>query len=134
VLTSPDGRYSLAVSDDGILLEGPLSTIVLDDTGIGIDSGLDVTVASGGGRLEIDGSGVDVSGTRVDVDASTSLELEGAGSVALESSGTATVNGSIIKIGGTGCLPAARQTDPVSVEPTTGLGTILTGASTVLIC
>lgn len=75
--TSPNGLYSLRVTDTGIVMTGDGSTIALDGSGITVQSGADpIAIRSGGALL------VDVAGdTTVDLDGSLTLVAAGNASV-----------------------------------------------------
>jgi uncharacterized protein YjbI with pentapeptide repeats len=82
-LRSPNGRFSLAVDNDGVTMQGPGSSVAVDNAGV---------VIEGSGRTEIRSSGqVRLQGTSVQLDGST-----------VQLNGLITLNGS--------CAPVANAT------------------------
>lgn len=126
--TSPNGQYSLSVTDAGIRLAGLGSTIVLDANGIEvrsatvltIRSGLDTSVRAGTGLTAEAGTGATLRGSSVTVDSASLLSLDGA----------------LVQIRpGPGCRPGARLGD--SIAGTAGTGGAVTGivsGGTPLVC
>lgn len=90
--TSPNGQYSLSVTDAGIRLAGLGSTIVLDAAGIRIDSAQALTLRSTFGTS---------------IRASAGLTAESGG-------GILTLEGPLVRIGTAGCRPAARLGDAIA--------------------
>ena len=72
VFESPDGRYSLSVTNDGIDLVGPVGSVRITDVGVIVGGVAPVTVESnvrvtvdGGNVVELDANAVEVAGTQV---------------------------------------------------------------------
>ena len=119
--TFTSGQYSLSVTDDGIMLSGPLSAkVVLDATGVTVESTSPVTIRSS--------TSVSVRGTAV--------SLKGDGTLSAEAGGVAEVKGAVVHVNGGGsCGPAARVGDQI-VGTATGpavTGQIVTGSPTVCV-
>jgi hypothetical protein len=138
--TSPNGQYSISVTDTGVTIAHGGSTISLVGTDIRVHS-------SGTAELE-SALGMTLRGsTDVTVESASGLALKGGTDVNVVSGGTATVQGSSIvtikgstvKInpGAATCLLAARMGDPVLSSSTnqgaTSTGTIMSGSGTVCI-
>jgi hypothetical protein len=110
VFTSPNGLFTLSVTDNGISLAGPGSSVTLDSAGA-------VTVTTAGGAVAVSsGSGVSVQagGSSVDV-----------------GPGVVSVQATSISLNG-GSQPVARVGDLVTGSPGSGTGTIQNGNPTVL--
>ena len=126
--TSPNGQYSLSVTDAGIRLAGIGSTILLDATGIRVDSATTLTLRSGQDTSLRAGAGLTA-------EASAIATLRGAG-VTVDSQTLLTLEGQVARIGpGPGCSPAARLGDPIT-GTTAGVavtGVIFGGSPTVCV-
>ena len=61
--TSPNGQYSLSVTDTGIVLSGAGSTINLTSTGVQVRSAGDLTLQSGSALVAQAGTGVSIDGS-----------------------------------------------------------------------
>jgi hypothetical protein len=112
--TSPNGLFTLSVTNAGIELSGPSSRIRL----------------TGGGGIELrSATGVDVVATgAVTVQAGTAVGVEAAGGATIEAGGVLSVRGSAVAVNpAAGCAPAARLGDMVSGT------TIVTGSPSVCI-
>ena len=112
--TSPNGLFSLSVTDTAIELSGPSSRIRL----------------TGGGGVEIrSATGVDViANGAVTVQAGTAVGIEAAGTATIEAGGVLSVRGSAVAVNpGAGCAPAARLGDTVAGT------TIVTGSPSVCV-
>lgn len=107
-LTSPDGRFSVRVTDSGILLTGPAAVLRVNETDVQVDA-INTLVRSQG-RTAID------SGLTTDVGAGAVISLDGA----------------VIRLNGGNCAPAARVGDRTAVDEAGGV--IVTGSATVTIC
>ncbi len=110
VAASPNGKYSITVTDEGINLNTPGGGIVLNEKAININSTAPVNIKS-----------------------STTVYING---VAVNISGGATTNitGGIINLNNAGSgFPAARVGDSVTGNPGGGINSIITGSGTVLI-
>lgn len=108
---SPDGRYTISVTNAGIVLAGPASTLVLDDAGT---------------RLRSGDSNLDLTPVRA--------RLQGA-EARLAATGTTHVVGGTVRLNN-GSQPAARRGDLAQLtvpEPGTYTGPIINGSSTVFI-
>ena len=60
--TSPNGEYSLSVTDAGIVLSGAASTISLTSSGLALQSDKDLTLQSAAGFFVDAGTGVSIAG------------------------------------------------------------------------
>ena len=111
--SSPNGSYSIQVTDTGIVLKGPgVGSIKLTDTGVSIESP-----------------------TSIELRASTDLHMRAAAQADLRGDALTTVLGGQTIIGGTGgCSPVVRTTDTATVGPDGGAITFLTGSAVVKIC
>jgi hypothetical protein len=118
--TSPNGQYSLTVSDSGI------------------------TIANGtAARIVVQSGSIDARAQQdVEVEASLNATLRGTVSATVESSATTNVRGggllelrgALVRVGpGAACQPAARLGDLVIVNPDSGVGSIAFGMPTVCI-
>lgn len=107
-LTSPDGRFSVRVTDSGILLTGPAAAVRVTDTELQVDA-INTQVRSQG-RTAIE------SGLTTDIGAGAAIEL----------------NGAVIRLNGANCAPAARVGDRVAGDESGAV--IVTGSATVTIC
>ena len=91
--TSPNGQYSLSVTDAGIRLAGLGSTIVLDASGIDVRSATALTLRSTFGTS---------------IRASAGLTAESGGGVLM-------LNGPVVRVGSSAsCRPAARLGDAIT--------------------
>ena len=112
-LVSPDRRFSIVASNDGLRLLGPDAFVALGANTITLDSGgsetqLQLTPGSAGLRA---GTGV------------------------FDFAATASLTAPLVSLGGrTGCRPAARINDAVRAGGEAGLGTITAGSQRVLAC
>jgi hypothetical protein len=121
-LQSPDGKYTLSVTNAGIVATGPNGQFTLDNGGVVLKSG-----------------------TTLVLDAGTNLDLKAA-NLDLKATASATIRGSITHIGCTGGVPAARVGSQVQVNgnvavgadggsfPVISTGAVLQGSPTILIC
>jgi hypothetical protein len=130
---SPNGEYSISVTDNGVAITSPDSSIRVSGTQIRIDTmGSDSLVLKSSTGLEVE-SGVGLSlkgGSTVDVRSAAGLLLKGGG--------TATLEGSAVRVGGgMACAPAARLGDAIagtaSGDPGPFSGTIIAGTPNVCI-
>ncbi|HUH15048.1 MAG TPA: hypothetical protein VML35_04120 [Gaiellaceae bacterium] len=112
--TSPNGQFSISVTDTGVTVASPDSAISVTGSAIRVESmGLD--------PIEISAA------NRIDVDSGAAFELQAGGTASLQSAAGFAVRGAAVSINGVGCQPAARAGDVVS-------GThIVTGSTTVCI-
>jgi hypothetical protein len=107
-LTSPDGRFSIRVTNSGIVLTGPSAVVRVNESDVRVDA--NNTQIRSQSRTAID------SGLTTDVRAGAGLNL----------------NGALIGLNGSNCAPAARVGDRTA--PDGAGGTIITGSLTVTIC
>jgi hypothetical protein len=91
-------------------------SLTVGDSGVTINSVF-------GSKVTVDGSGVSVGGNV--------LSFKGIGAVSLDGGAELSIDAPIVQVNPNGCLPAARQTDLVSVPTAPGIGTIQTGDPTV---
>ena len=112
--TSPNGQYSLSVTDAGIVLASPDSSIRVTDSAIRVET-------MGPDLIELRGA------NQVKVDSGAAFELRAGSTASLQSGGGFAVRGSSVDINGVGCRPAARAGDPVVG------GSIASGSATVCI-
>ena len=129
--TSPNGQYSLNVTDGGVEIVGPNSTITVSGS-----SG--VTIASNGTVTVKADHNVNVqSGDTVTVKSGSTLSVQGDGSVTVQSAGHLALNGGgTVGINeGATCIPAARKGDLIEGTATGAsvFGDILTGSPIVCI-
>jgi hypothetical protein len=130
--TSPNGKYSIAVTDTGVTLDGPGITEVAI-------AGDDVVVNSlGTFTLKADSDASIRSGTGLTVRSGTTLDLRGGASANLEGAASLTLSGPTLKLNGaTSCHPAAAVGDSVlgtaTVLGNPFLSLIVTGSPTVCI-
>jgi hypothetical protein len=128
--TSPNGQFSLIVSDTGVVVSGPGAQITLDATGT-------VTVSAGTVETIANNETLTVSNDRTE-------KVSGDETVKVNGSKTETVGGNdTVKVGGStsltagnltlngvgGCRPVARKGD--AVDPSTNL--ISTGSPSVCV-
>ncbi len=159
-MVSPNGEFSVDVTDGGIVLAGPAGTIVIseglisvDASGIRIVSTADILLHSNEGTLVSSESDIDIQSdgkthvkatgnatfeslTDVDILAGTTANVRGDAGVRLGTGGIMDIDGSLITLNGT-CDPVARRGDAVVVPSNvsgTGLGTITTGSALLLAC
>ena len=112
--TSPNGEYSISVTDTGVTVASPDSSIKVSSDAIKVES-------MGGDLIELRG------GNAVSVRSGAGLELRGGSTTTIRAGGLVSING------GSTCRSAARVGDIVSPGDTATPGTILTGAPTVCI-
>lgn len=120
--TSPDGEYSIGVTDSGIkLTDSDGGSLQLEGgqimaKGIQVSVTGQATVSAAAPELDLDGA----AATRVS-GANAALELNG---------GNALVDASHVELGD-GCVPVAELGDLVSTPPMGGVGTIASGSGSV---
>ncbi len=134
--TSPNGAYSLSVTDAGVLVTGSGSTVRVSSTGIRIESlsqplsirAADVDVRSDGGLSAM-------VATSLSLRAGSTARLEGGAGTTVRGGGVVEIDGGSVALnGGTSCRPAARAGDLVAPSPgNTFPGTIVGGAPSVCI-
>ena len=132
VFTSPNGQYSLSVTDTGIGLRGPDgSRLTINAAGIEVRSALDATVRAAT-ALTLQG------GTDADLKAGSNLTLEGAGNTVLKGSDVR-VDGAPIQLNGCvgtlalagGLVDLSGVTATTPGGPLVGTGTIEPGSTLV---
>jgi hypothetical protein len=136
--TSPNGRYSISVTDAGVDISDSGNQVVrVTGNTLTLHPGTDLLVTAGG-KATINvattvamQSGNDVSlkvGGDLTTDVQSTLNLKASGGGTLQTGGTLAVKGSQIALnGGSSCSPAARMGDTV------GGNVIVTGSPTVCI-
>jgi len=112
--TSPNGLYSLSVTDTGIVLASPDSSIRVTDSAIRVET-------MGPDLIELRGA------NQVKVESGAAFELRAGLTASLQSGAGFAVRGSRVDINGVGCRPAARVGDAVAG------GSIVSGSATVCI-
>ena len=101
VFRSPNGDYSLTVSDTGIELRGPNGRVTLNDGGIDVKSALNLTLEGGTDALVKSGTSLTLNGgTDTSVEAGGNLELSGAGTADLKSGAITSVDGPLVELNG----------------------------------
>jgi hypothetical protein len=120
---SPNGQYSISVTDSGVTVASPDSSIEVAGNAIRVQTtGLDTIELRGGGLVR--------------VESGTTLDLRSSAGASLRAAGVLTLNGSIVTVNGPGCAPAARLGDTVTgFAGTNGVvvANIITGSPTVCI-
>ncbi len=109
--TSPNGLYSLSVTDAGIVMQGPAAKVQID-----------------GSTVTVQGTNVNINGVSVAVNANAQLNLNG---------GITRVSGTPLLLNcapGAVGVPLARITDTIQTNLATGIGTFITPGSSVLAC
>jgi hypothetical protein len=144
--TSPNGQYSISVTDTGITIKehlGPVITLTGSDLKLSstdtaeIQTGGDFNVRAGADALVQSGSNLTLkSGGDATLQGGADLTVNGGSSVTVKTDGTATVSGTGLLAltggfmtlnGASMCFPAARVGDGVTA------GTISSGSNTVCI-
>jgi IPT/TIG domain-containing protein len=129
---SPNGAYSLDVTDTGIRLRGPGATIEIVNSAVNIMSG-NVTVRSDVNTDIRSGANTTVrAGASMDIQSSATTTLRAGAITTIQSGGITDIQGGVILLNGPG-RPAARAADPVQVDPATGTGAITSGSTSVFI-
>jgi hypothetical protein len=117
-LTSPDGRFRVAVGNTGITLSGPGASLALTPSTITQDAALGTSVTSGtvytlnvGAAMSLSvGANLSVAtGGALDLESGGAATLGGVSGTTLVSNGTATVNASRVDLGGTSCPLGATR-------------------------
>jgi uncharacterized protein (DUF2345 family) len=96
--TSPSGQFSIAVTDTGITIAGPLNSIKLESDGsIKVEAGSSLG-ARAGALVQVDaGTSLDVrAGSSAKLDAGTSLDLKAGGTATLEAAAKVELNAPLI--------------------------------------
>lgn len=102
---SPDGRYTLSVTNTGIEARGPNNlAVTLNDSGVFVKTPM-------------------------------AIEVEAGATLDLKASAAATVRGATLRLNcASGGTQLARRGDLVQVNPTSGAGPIMQGSPTVFAC
>ena len=129
---SPNGSYSLDVTDTGIRLAGPSATIQLANgtvtimvTNLTVRSSLNTDIRSG------DTTTIR-SASNTDVRSDATLTLRSGANTNIQADGVTAIQGVNVLLNGGG-HPAARFGDAVQVDTASGQGTIQGGSTTVFI-
>jgi hypothetical protein len=125
-LKSPNGQFTLDVTDEGIVLKGPSATVRVLGDSVQVES--KTATVDVGGAFNVD------SGGAVLVNASSTFRAQ--------ASATASVQGSVVRLGcGSGGWPVIRGIDRVNLPPTGANGAagpgpypVLPGSATVFAC
>jgi hypothetical protein len=123
-LTSPNGRFTVAVTNAGITLSGPEAVVNLTASDLTMSAGLTTSLTSGTTTTL-------TTGTSMSLTAGGPLALTTGGNFNLASEGEADLAAHTVILGGdsgSGCRPAARKFDSVSGA------SISTGSSIVSAC
>lgn len=134
-LTSPSGLYSILVTDDGIVLQGPGVSIALNqgDPPPGSSPTVTITattveVLAGALGIVSDVSTTITSGATTTIESGTHTNVSSGATTNMLSGDATNITGAGIALNG-GCLPVARAGDPVSSS-----GQIGSGSPTVRSC
>jgi len=128
--TSPNGQYSIAVTDNGVTITGAGNSVAVNGSGVRVDT------HTNGSVTVMDANDLTLrSATNATVDAGTNLIVKGGSTATVQGGGTTAVNGAFVTINGGSCAPAARLGDPVdgSTNGASVHGTITSGSPTVCI-
>ena len=96
--TSPNGQYSLSVTDTGIVLSGAGSTINLTSAGVQVRSGSDLTLQSGSALAAQAGTGVSIAGNGVAIDSDGNLTLQSGSALAAQAGTGVSITGNGVAI------------------------------------
>ena len=144
--TSPNGQYSISVTDTGIVLSGPgpHDKIRLDGTGVRIEAP-QVSAMIDNGVVINSGQQIDLragtnatlrSGANLTITAGAALDVNAASGTI--DTGTTVITGFTVIGGSSGCTPAVRMSDTADVivgfTPGTFPVQFHTGSSRVLLC
>jgi IPT/TIG domain len=129
---SPNGQYTLDVTDTGVRLAGPGATMQIGNgtvtimaTNVVVRSDLNTDIRSGATTMVR-------SGTNTDIQSSVSTTVNSGATTTVSSGASTSINGSPVFLNG-GSRPAARIGDPVQVDPASGAGAITSGSTTVFV-
>ena len=129
---SPNGQYTLDVTDTGVRLAGPGATLQLGNgtvtimaTNVVVRSDVNTEIRSGATTMVR-------SGANTDIQSSASTTVNSSASTTIHSGASTSIEGSPVLLNG-GAKPAARIGDPVQVDPASGAGVITGGSTTVLV-
>ena len=117
-LTSPDGQFKIAVSNTGITLSGPGTSLALSQYDITqlaerattVTAGTNYTQSVGVGMNLSVGAGLSVfSGGALDLEGGTTTTLGGQSGVSILSNATTIVNANRVNLGGTNCTQGTTR-------------------------
>jgi hypothetical protein len=136
---SPNGAYSISVTDEGIVLAGPGSSVRLEGSEITVKSGTDLVLeAARQARLKglnatVDGtvSALVKAGATAGVESGAIVNVKG--SVAnVEGAAFVNVKGALVRLNGAGaCQGVVRRTDLIPVPYGGGVTSAATASTTV---
>ena len=111
--TSPNGQYSISVTDTGVTISGAGTTVDLSGTGLKVQSSTGLTLKSGG----------DAS-----LESSGGLTVKAGGNATISGGGTLGLSGALLTLNNSGptCLLAARLGDSI-LATSANQGAISTG-------
>jgi hypothetical protein len=134
VQQSPNGLYKLSITDTGIELSGPRSTITLNDAGILIRIPGTYQVEAKDMTVKADRNVSYRAGSNLTLEAASNVQIKSSGSTDVSAAARASFTGSNINLGlCSNARPAARLGDPVNT--TNGaIPFIAQGSPTVLVC
>lgn len=125
-LKSPNGQFTIDVTDEGIVLKGPAATVkVLGD------------------NVQVEGKTATVNvGSAFNVDSAGTVLVDASSTFRAQASGSASVQGSVLRLGcSSGGSPVIRGNDRVNLPPNGPYGAVgagpypvLPGSSTVFAC
>jgi hypothetical protein len=124
--TSPNGQYSLTVSDSGITIANGSNTRILIQGGT-IDARA---------MLNLDLRAQNQLNARSNVAANIDaafVDIQGVAATNVGATGVLDLRGAQVRVNGAGCRPAARVGDLVIVPPGSAVGSITLGSPTVCI-
>lgn len=126
--TSPNGQYSISVTDAGVTVASPDSSIRVGATDIRIESlGSDDIEVRSGSDLDF------LSGASLELRGGTTVRVESGSNASVQAAGSLNLRGNGVNIGGGPCSPAARIGDLVTNPPDGVPGSIFTGSTTVCV-
>ena len=96
--TSPNGQYSLSVTDTGIVLSGAGSTINLTSAGVQVRSDRDLTLQSASALVAQAGTGVSIAGNDVAIDSDRNLTLQSGSALAAQAGTGVSIAGNGVAI------------------------------------
>lgn len=126
--TSPNGQYSISVTDTGVTVASPDSSIRVGATDIEIETlGSDDIEVRSSSDLDF------LSGASVELRGGTTVRVESGSNASVLAAGSLSLRGNGVNIGGGPCSPAARIGDLVTHPPEGVPGSIFTGSTTVCV-
>ncbi|HKW78205.1 MAG TPA: hypothetical protein VJQ09_03835, partial [Candidatus Limnocylindria bacterium] len=128
--TSPNGQYSLSVTDAGITLSGSGTVIALGGNGVRIDTPTFTLMSQQGTRI--------ATGEDLQINTGTSASIRSGAATTIDSGGSTTVKGAVVFVGGGSCAQAIRRIDTAEVFVPSVPGTypvqFTSGSADVLLC